>query len=95
MVENGRRIRWIAWQERFPHAFRKWPLQVLADTTGFTMMCLTGFENIPFTRPIRIIDLSSDIVGSRLSKLGWQAIVATDVIKMLHDSAHGGNERRD
>jgi predicted nucleotide-binding protein (sugar kinase/HSP70/actin superfamily) len=47
-----------------------------------------GFENVPIYSPNqdhRIYD-DFNIVGSRFSKLGWQAIVATDMlIKILHE----------
>jgi predicted nucleotide-binding protein (sugar kinase/HSP70/actin superfamily) len=47
-----------------------------------------GFENVPIYSPNQDHRLYKDfnIVGNRFSKLGWQAIVATDMlIKMLHE----------
>ncbi|OQB76532.1 MAG: R-phenyllactate dehydratase activator [Deltaproteobacteria bacterium ADurb.Bin135] len=47
-----------------------------------------GFENVPIYAPNQDDKLYKDfnIVGNRFSKLGWQAIVATDMlIKMLHE----------
>jgi len=47
-----------------------------------------GFENVPIYAPNQDHRIYKDfnIVGSRFSKLGWQAIVATDMlIKMLHE----------
>jgi len=47
-----------------------------------------GFENVPIYAPNQDHRIYEDfnIVGSRFSKLGWQAIVATDMlIKMLHE----------
>jgi predicted CoA-substrate-specific enzyme activase len=47
-----------------------------------------GFENVPIYSPNQDHRIYADfnIVGSRFSKLGWQAIVATDMlIKMLHE----------
>jgi predicted CoA-substrate-specific enzyme activase len=47
-----------------------------------------GFESVPIYAPRQDHRLYKDfnIVGNRFSKLGWQAIVATDMlIKMLHE----------
>jgi predicted nucleotide-binding protein (sugar kinase/HSP70/actin superfamily) len=47
-----------------------------------------GFVNVPIYSPNQDHRLYKDfnIVGNRFSKLGWQAIVATDMlIKMLHE----------
>ncbi|MBP1734085.1 MAG: CoA-substrate-specific enzyme activase, partial [Deltaproteobacteria bacterium] len=47
-----------------------------------------GFENVPIYSPNQDHRIYEDfnIVGNRFSKLGWQAIVATDMlIKMLHE----------
>jgi predicted CoA-substrate-specific enzyme activase len=47
-----------------------------------------GFENVPIYSPNQDHRIYKDfnIVGSRFSKLGWQAIVATDMLlKMLHE----------
>jgi len=47
-----------------------------------------GFENVPIYSPNQDHRIYEDfnIVGSRFSKLGWQAIVATDMLlKMLHE----------